>query len=395
MFATSAIILIALHLSSAKHENLTKNYKFPNKELVLSEASFNNATLFYASCEQSPKQCTVIHETNPFNRSTVTAKCEVNLKSDNVQLLVGSRKQKAIFITVSKSSMVQATIVNMSSCKSVEMDIVEVPSDWSNIQLYYKYIDVVVFEKSFDVIIKGLSNICSEPDRKIYCSFTFDYEGKKIGGPTVWPKMYYDEMDIVSPILPAVSGEWYFFVKREDSLSALLVDRHGGPEYERMYKMPKVHLDIWKEGYSTTNNAHGMCYDLMNSTIGCWQMGVEGRKLITEFTFKHQHQTAKLSVHNLRSGGFIILLITCPEQICSGIEDHYYLLKVDAQGKFTGHVNVEVKSQCNAKNSDILAKVFENDQGQYCAVRLCKSHTHEEGRLETSIDCFSNNDFTQ
>lgn len=138
-----------------------------------------------------------------------------------------------------------------------------------------------------------------------------------------------------------------------------------------------------------------MCYDLMNSTIGCWQMGVEGRKLITNVTFKHQHQTAKLSVHNLKNGGFVVLMVTCPEMVCFGLEDHYYLLKIDAQGKLLGHVVVEVKSNCNAKNGDILAKVIENEKGQYCAVRLCKSHVHETGQLETLVDCYSDHEFSQ
>lgn len=229
MIAFLAIVLIYLSFGSAEHDTFTKNYRFPNKELIVSEASLNNATLFYASCDQSPKHCTIVHETNPFVKSAITAKCNVDLQADNVELLIGSRKHKAILITLSNSMMLQATIVNMSSCKSAEVDIVKVPSDWTGVPLHHEHLDVVVFEKSFDVVIKGLQDGCAhESGKKVYCSFTFDYEGKKIEGPTVWPKMSYDEMDIVSPILPAVSGEWYFFVRREDSLSALLVDRHGG-----------------------------------------------------------------------------------------------------------------------------------------------------------------------
>ncbi|XP_058801076.1 uncharacterized protein LOC131669899 [Phymastichus coffea] len=399
MFAKFAIILLSLYLASAtKHETVTKSFQFPNKKLVLAEPSFNDKSLVYALCAQSSKQCTIVQEINPFVKTPITKKCELTLQVDDVQLIVSAGKDKAILITQElkgKSIMLKAITVHLANCKTAEEELFEIPSNWKGIQLYRKNIDVVVFENGFEIVIKGLSQICSTADKKLYCGFIFDAEGKKLEGPIIWPKLKYTDISIGSPIMADVQGNGYFFVNEEDSLIGIKADRQASDTYTKLWGPQKLYADHWTGGYSTANTVIGMCY-AENSTIRCWQNDPQGGVLMNaEVDFKHQHKIAHLYVHNLPNREWLLLMITCPDRVCSGTEDHYYLMKLDAQGKLSKHIDINIKSNCNAKNGKIMAKVFENEEGLYCTARLCKNLPTDEAKFEATIDCYTDDHFKQ
>lgn len=123
------------------------------------------------------------------------------------------------------------------------------------------------------------------------------------------------------------------------------------------------------------------------------QKTVALRSLAQVKTPSGEQRVWNLFIHNLNNGGFIMLIITCPDGICSGSDDHYYLLKINASGKRVGQLEINIKSKCNPGNGHIWAKVIENDQGQYCAVRLCEKKIKQEEQLETLVSCYCNSDF--
>ncbi|XP_058801073.1 uncharacterized protein LOC131669897 isoform X2 [Phymastichus coffea] len=662
MFSILCIIVVVfLQLASARNDNLSKNYQFSNKTLVASDISFDNKTLFYALYTQSSKQCSVIQEDNPFTNYSVTKKCNFVLKVNKIQLIVGLGTEKAILIAqdiASKSLKLKAITVHIAECKIKEVDLVEVPSDWVNRKLHRDYIDVVVSEHGFDVIIKGLSHLCTKSDAKIYCGLSFDTDGNKIEGPLIWPKMAYEKIDLVSPIMADATGQGYFFVNRDTSLLAFQLNRKG-PKYVKLWYTPIPHSNLWREAYSVANHVDGMCYNI-NSSIGCWQTDQEGEvKIQMEFEFDHKFkanikqcnipQTTKIEesttqiitedimtqatkiplttiqettvgeittkatvglgtttadvttndtviektteeaimepdtvigitvedtttqntialndtknndgnnnnqsiedvtqgniiiqdsttesnivqdsvniqnnvtqknvtetdipqnnvteintsvvqvatgnvtveniteentvleniteintvgvitvqdlttlalttqipvtpeniatfqettaqddtvqditvkeittiqdsitnksvvrrslsqialtneqkvwnlfIHNLPNGGFIVLVVTCPNRICNGNEDHYYLMKINAQGKLIGQLEINITSKCHANSNEVFVKIFENDQGQYCSVRLCIGRKSKEEQMEILVNCYCNSDF--
>lgn len=233
MFLTIGIIIaVSLQLSSARNDHLSKNYQFQNQNLVLADASFDNKTLFYALFAQPTKQCSVIQEINPFTNHSITKQCKFAIKADSVQLIVNLGAEKAVLITQEATPTtlkLKATTVHTNDCKTVDAEIVEVPLDWKTRKMYRNHIDVVVSTQGFEVIIKGLSRLCTKPDAQIYCGVSFDAEGNKIEGPLIWPKMAYEKIDIVSPVMADATGQGYFFVNRDDSsLLAFQLNRKGG-----------------------------------------------------------------------------------------------------------------------------------------------------------------------
>lgn len=227
MYSAFAIILVFLHVGNA-HISASKTYRFPNKRLILAEPSFDNETLYYATCDQPLKECTVVREINTFTTKAETKKCDINLTADNVQLIVAFGKDKAILVT-EKSSILRTTTVHMSNCRTVDVQLFEIPSDWKDVPLYLKFLDVVVFDGGFELVVKELSRICSKPNEDVYCGFSFDNEGKRMEGPYLWPELGYHDIHVDSHIITDASGKGYFFVnKLESSLIGIRADRVGG-----------------------------------------------------------------------------------------------------------------------------------------------------------------------
>lgn len=114
----------------------------------------------------------------------------------------------------------------------------------------------------------------------------------------------------------------------------------------------------------------------------------------TEFTFQHENEIRNVHVHNLRGGGFVLLIIICPDRVCSGTDYHYYLIKINAQGNTVNQLEIGLKkSECNANNRIVLATTYVDKDEMYCSARLCNSHSEEEAKLEILSDCYSDNDF--
>ncbi|XP_058801074.1 uncharacterized protein LOC131669898 [Phymastichus coffea] len=395
MFASFAILLISLHIGNAEYKNTEH---FPNKTLVLSELSFSNDELYYALCDQPPKQCTIVHATNNFfNPKT----CVVNLEADEVQLIVTFDQDKAILVALestSKSAILKTITVNVLSCKTVDQELFEIPSNWTGLQLYRKNIDLVVFDDGFEIIVKGLSRICSKSEEDKYCGFNFESEGKLIEGPYIWPRADYNHIDVISPILTDASGKGYFYVNKNYKQTNILLigiqaNRIGGPTYTKLWGPQNISSEPPRGGLSTANNFNGACYGF-NSAIKCWQNNAEGElQMSTKFSFKLEHEIWNLSVHNLPNGGFLVLMITCPNRICAGVNDHYYLIKIDAQGKKVDCVEIDLKNnECNAENGIISAITFLEGRS-YCWIRLCHVNKHEGATLELSANCYSDYDF--
>lgn len=169
-------------------------------------------------------------------------------------------------------------------------------------------------------------------------------------------------------------------------------------EMIKLWESPAFYKGQISTSYSIVNNAIGVCC-LGNSSnnwiFSCWQSQHQGKHLLqTKFDFEPQSDVTVLNtlMYNLRGGGFLLMSIVCPSLDCLGVENIYYLTKVDAHDGVAGTIEVDgYKGKC----AKAAAQLFENRAGDYCLAILCPSSSHSTGRLDVLTQCYSDDDFTK
>ncbi|XP_058796318.1 uncharacterized protein LOC131667120 [Phymastichus coffea] len=404
--AASALLVLLLDLVSA-HDGSSRSRHFPGKQLVFGRDSFENTTLSYATCDlaegQSEKRCTVVREDDALNGTLRAVSCEVTLKAEKAERLIGPRMKvvplgldRAIFIWTEsdrkesrsrETTLVRYTTVKYPECRSTEAKLSYARKDDEvNPDSYLERVRMATYSDSTYCLVFSNDSLCGG---KNVCKLHVDPEAGETEAPDKW---FTPESGLVEVVPLAQHSQEKGHLVVEGTFvnvpQAYVVKRDG-----QIMKFPSE-LDAqrsWKLVHSTAHSTIGLCYH-SNSSFSCARYDHEGQpKLRSNPDFGYDVEQA--AMHNLRDGGFLLLTSRC-ESICAMNDDHYYVTKFDAQGRKAGEVHLTGFHRERLSNL-VNAQLFEKDDKLYCVsmARYSISPTAESPDLLTFANCFDDKSF--
>ncbi|XP_058801135.1 uncharacterized protein LOC131669930 [Phymastichus coffea] len=398
------IISAIIRLSYGQSATISKTHNFRGNNFAFQRFSFENTTLFYALCDRledsAAKQCSVVREINAFDSSSDATYCDLTLETDDPLLVIDSKllvvalgPERVVLVwlersTVEFESSLRMAIIRMSDCK-----IAEAAMDFEGaIDDYSVHLDFVAYVDTYELVAKNLS-VCSDVSIDGYCRLTYDTDGNRVAGPVAWFTPLFEEIEYVVSVAPRSPDRGHLLLASDyGDYHVYLVKRNGKQVYE-LGEDPSSDDDYRIAAFNAASDAIGMCYH-GHSKFYCWQYDHTGDlRAIVEFESGLTADLRSATMHNTPDGGFIIMTVYCTNFTCRGVDDRYYLTKVDALMAVSGPREIDA-IRCNEAESSAWAQFFQNDDADYCLARLCWNNG-EDARLDVNTQCYSDKFFRQ
>lgn len=214
---TAALIVLLFSIANA-HNELSKSHHFPGKKLIFGQQSLVNTTVTYAVCDiakdQSQKKCNVVIENNVFEGTSKAISCEVTLKTEKSERIIGSSMKvvqlglnRTILIwtendmkeSSSKETIVKYTTVTFPECKISEAKLSYTRKDEKvDPDSYLKLIQVATYVDETYCLAFSNDSLCGE---KSMCKLHVDPRMDKVEEAKKWFTTEYGVSEVV-PVLP-------------------------------------------------------------------------------------------------------------------------------------------------------------------------------------------------
>ncbi|OXU26587.1 hypothetical protein TSAR_012025 [Trichomalopsis sarcophagae] len=407
--------IACLVLGAAKAEvktALEKHLDHPDQQLFFSAENLNVNNhrlegLPYALCK-TVKEATssrltemrckiVVHSQTPpeksCNISLIAAPSTATTHSriGNLIKLIKFGSQKAVLLWFEESIVpsvgvfkgkIRSSIVDLTTCQSKEVVLLEEMINSSNI---VAYANVIPYEDSFDVII-------GFPTAEWY-KFSVDSKGRVTENKPGWVKSGH----WISQFTSVASGsrskgylrfnEEFNFSGRRNLKSEIILIKPDGSQKQLMDQTV-----TGKKSVSTVHQAISIAFAVNDKTVKIQKFDQEGNSKL-HFSVDFDYTIANLLIRNLADGGFLLLT--------TSKDKPYHVTKLDSSGQRIGHLELGAGFKKNHGVTSYLYSetvALEDDpSGGYCLSSVysptIKGQLREESDLDLLVKCFSDSDF--